>query len=796
MKSGFFWNWKALVVLAGIPFVAATLQGPMASGGEDDDKSADTNVLKGDLFAPPLPADGVVVSVPEQPELAPPGTNTAKPSSPTMPGLKFSEGTTGLVKLAQGGMGEDVMRAYITNANSRFSLNPDQIIYLNDLGVPSSVVTAMIEHDAGFDAEVQRITAENQTPVTMPAVDNLANYVATEPPPTMAQPVDFTDYTETAPVTYATEDANYFYDSLAPYGSWVYMQGYGLCWQPAAYTRNHDWRPYADRGRWLYTDCGWYWQSDYSWGWAPFHYGRWYCDVNRGWMWCPNRVWGPSWVSWRQSSGYCGWAPLPPWAHYGLSVGFTFGGSSVGSGFEFGLSYGFYNFLPVERLCDYSPARYCVGGPQVARVYQQTVVVNNVTTQNRRVFVRGVDPARVETASRTPVRRAVVESTPRDAGGRNQTDRLERRGDNLVVVSPQLPVRGQRGAANGTAVRTGQAESVQLPAPRNNSGNTTGGRVAFSDRTRGNSAAAAATATTLAPVTGTPGGTRVQVNSRPETTTTSSTGSPGARGNGASQASTQNSGQRLYLPNRSVTEATSTPSTPTSIGSGSRGNSGQTIFRDGSAQTSGPTMVPATSRESTAFHVRTTQPTVISVQAGPATPAGRGITPGYFIGGQPSTGTSSPQLNNGSPETLSTPRTANQGQGQGRGNFGSNLNRQDGGLPSREPVSRIAPTQSQPDVLVPSRSGGQSFSRGNGGYTPPAQNFNSAPSIPQRSEPVQGQIYTPRSTPSMTAPSAPAPAPAPAARAPEVRSSPPPQQSAPSRSVDSAPPSVPSRGGR
>ena len=68
--------------------------------------------------------------------------------------------------------------------------------------------------------------------------------------------------------------------------------------------------------------CGWYWMSDYSWGWAPFHYGRWFHHARFGWCWMPDTVWGPSWVTWRYSDDYCGWAPLPPGAIYRAGVGF------------------------------------------------------------------------------------------------------------------------------------------------------------------------------------------------------------------------------------------------------------------------------------------------------------------------------------------------------------------------------------------------------------------------------------------------------------------------------------------
>ena len=89
---------------------------------------------------------------------------------------------------------------------------------------------------------------------------------------------------------------NYFYDTLAPYGGWVNFQGYGWCWRPTIVVYNTGWQPYCDNGHWVYTDCGWYWVSGYSWGWATFHYGRWFHNQRYGWCWRPDTTWSPSWV--------------------------------------------------------------------------------------------------------------------------------------------------------------------------------------------------------------------------------------------------------------------------------------------------------------------------------------------------------------------------------------------------------------------------------------------------------------------------------------------------------------------
>jgi hypothetical protein len=100
-----------------------------------------------------------------------------------------------------------------------------------------------------------------------------------------------------------------FYTPLTPYGGWVEVGSYGRCWHPAHLAV--EWRPYC-YGHWVWTDCGWYWESDEPWGWACYHYGYWVNDPAYGWLWVPEVEWAPAWVSWRVGGGYIGWAPMPP----------------------------------------------------------------------------------------------------------------------------------------------------------------------------------------------------------------------------------------------------------------------------------------------------------------------------------------------------------------------------------------------------------------------------------------------------------------------------------------------------
>jgi len=96
---------------------------------------------------------------------------------------------------------------------------------------------------------------------------------------------------------------------LSTDGTWVEVGSYGRCWHPVGVAVG--WRPYCT-GEWVWTDCGWYWQTDEAWGWACYHYGYWVVDPAYGWVWVPGVEWAPAWVSWRVGGGYVGWAPLPP----------------------------------------------------------------------------------------------------------------------------------------------------------------------------------------------------------------------------------------------------------------------------------------------------------------------------------------------------------------------------------------------------------------------------------------------------------------------------------------------------
>jgi hypothetical protein len=138
---------------------------------------------------------------------------------------------------------------------------------------------------------------------------------------------DANEYTDTDPSA-LTE----FQPALAGHGEWVDDSTYGTVWVPSQAEVGSDFVPYTTAGHWTYAeDTSYVWVSDYSWGWAPFHYGRWVHVGHHGWAWIPGRTYSGAWVVWRTGSGYdyVGWAPAgPDWYWYnGYAVGWTFGWS-------------------------------------------------------------------------------------------------------------------------------------------------------------------------------------------------------------------------------------------------------------------------------------------------------------------------------------------------------------------------------------------------------------------------------------------------------------------------------------
>ncbi len=137
---------------------------------------------------------------------------------------------------------------------------------------------------------------------------------------------------------------SYFYDHLSQDGEWFQSPSYGWCWTP--YEVNDGWRPYCE-GHWVYTDFGWSWASDETFGWATYHYGRWFFDDSYGWAWVPGYEWAPAWVAWRAGNDYVGWAPLPPRARWDVSAGLSYENTDA-----YAIPQNHWAFVPRQHLID------------------------------------------------------------------------------------------------------------------------------------------------------------------------------------------------------------------------------------------------------------------------------------------------------------------------------------------------------------------------------------------------------------------------------------------------------------
>jgi hypothetical protein len=199
-----------------------------------------------------------------------------------------------------------------------------------------------------------------------------------------------------------------FYDELSGYGDWVNNPDYGYVWRPNV---GSDFRPYYTNGHWVMTEYGNTWVSDYDWGWAPFHYGRWFYDDYDGWVWAPDTVWGPAWVTWRTGGGYYGWAPLGPRINISINIGR-----------RYYIPDNYWVFIP--QRCIYYPSynRYWEPGRNVYIIHN-TTIINNVYTNDRVRYYSGPgrDDVRRATRSDVPVYRISDNNRP----GSTRVDRDE-----------------------------------------------------------------------------------------------------------------------------------------------------------------------------------------------------------------------------------------------------------------------------------------------------------------------------------------------------------------------------------
>lgn len=201
-----------------------------------------------------------------------------------------------------------------------------------------------------------------------------------------------------------------FQNELSPYGRWLNNSHYGQVWvydDPA-------FRPYATDGHWEYTNYGWSWVSDFDWGWAPFHYGRWEYDRSDGWMWIPGYEWASAWVSWSQYDGYYGWAPLG----YGTGINISFGA----------VPYERWNFMPRQYMGSSNFYEHCA--PPRNNYFRNAVTINNFYEGREGRFTRGPERREVERFTNNIIEERHIDYRERNGNNNNGNNR-----DNSVAAN-------------------------------------------------------------------------------------------------------------------------------------------------------------------------------------------------------------------------------------------------------------------------------------------------------------------------------------------------------------------------
>ena len=392
-------KWATLLSAAILPLYSGCAQ----------NRYPTTVVKSGPAYQEPAP-NGEIGGQPPPPAAngdsygAPPDGAQSSAGAPA----NISPAAAEMIKMAESGVSEDVLIAYAQKSPTRYDLSADTILYLKDLGLTSPVITAMVNRDGSLRNDPQAQVSQPQyAPPQAQQGPPPGQNEGPGPAVQAAQPV----YASNPP-----EDVNYFYDNLSPYGTWVVLDGVGWCWQPRAVVVDRGWSPYCNSGHWVFTDCGWFWQSDYSWGWAPFHYGRWYQHERCGWVWTPDRTWGPAWVTWRSGGDSCGWAPLPPHAEFDVRLGWRFNGVRVGATFDFGLRPDHFTFVAVHDFNRHDFARARLPVTEVRNVYNRTTIINNTTVVNNTIVNRGIPADRVAAATHTQVRKVSIKEQTASAG--------------------------------------------------------------------------------------------------------------------------------------------------------------------------------------------------------------------------------------------------------------------------------------------------------------------------------------------------------------------------------------------
>ena len=336
-----------------------------------------------------------------------------------------------------------------------------------------------------------------------------------------------------------------FYSSLNPYGEWIQIDNNVVIWRP--YDARANWSPYSV-GRWEYTPDGWYWDSYEPFGWATYHYGRWYFDDFYGWVWVPGYTWAPAWVEWRYNNTYIGWSPLPPFADFNASVGIHFS-------INIRTSYHHWHFVSYGHFHDPYVSHYFAPAREMNYIYNNTKYRTNYRYDNGRVVNGGVSRSYIESRGGSRIDEKSISRTSQMNDYTNSRTRTS--GDRVVAYQP--------GAGDVEKYRNVETKDVKRSTSSKTS--LTRDMVSFSDKSE--SAAAPSRTSTSTATRGSSQTNSVKGSSSTTQTqsgTRSSAASRSTNTSSNSSAASSSSGQRTTQSTRSNESTGSSSSAAKSSG--------------------------------------------------------------------------------------------------------------------------------------------------------------------------------------------------------------------------------------
>jgi hypothetical protein len=217
---------------------------------------------------------------------------------------------------------------------------------------------------------------------------------------------------------------SFFYSDLGPYGEWIEFEPGIYAWHPV--NVDPDWRPYTV-GRWVWSDYGWYWVTAEPFGWATYHYGRWFFDDSYGWIWIPDTVWGPAWVEWRSNDDYIGWAPLPPYARFHVTVGIRFTR-------RWDAPPSYWSFISYDHFTSGRPYRNYVPEDHARRLIATTRSAGRYQIDQNRIIDQGIERNFIQHRTSNRIEAAEVTATHERGVERISSDE---RGEHINIYRPR-----------------------------------------------------------------------------------------------------------------------------------------------------------------------------------------------------------------------------------------------------------------------------------------------------------------------------------------------------------------------